>query len=260
MGEGYWVIRTWECGSIAEKVKYWISGQRPTKSERRLKAETNKKAVNESQATKRMARLINLNWPKGKGGVLVRLGYSDDGVEYIGGEGDGEEWADKLYHAAHHQLRLWMRRVRRTCKQEGMSFRCIAVTSDMDGKTGEYKRVHHHVIMDERVVALALAKWELGSTHHKRLWRVHDQSGLAEYLMNQVRRLPDAKKYIPTRNLLQPQAKDRIAKSGAELAVPRGARLLYRREFRIGGAQYIRYITAKALADDPDEDPPERVA
>lgn len=254
------MIRTWEAGSIGEKVKYWVSGQRPTKSEKKLKAEINKQAVNESQAAKRLARLVNLNWPKGKGGVLVRLGYSDDGVDYIGGEGDGEEWADKLYHAAHHQLRLWMRRVRRACKKEGVQFRCIAVTSDMDGKTGEYKRVHHHIIMDERALEIALSKWELGSTHHKRLWRVHDQSGLTDYLMAQVRRLPDAKKYIPTRNLQQPKPKDRIAKSGAELGVPRGARLLYRREFRIGGDQYIRYITAKALEADANEDPPERVA
>ena len=120
--------------------------------------------------------------------------------------------------------------------------------------------MHHHIIMDERDLEIALSKWELGSTHHKRLWRVHDQSGLTDYLMAQVRRLPDAKKYIPTRNLQQPKPKDRIAKSGAELGVPRGARLLYRREYRIGGAQYIRYITAKALESDSGEDPPERVA
>ena len=257
MGEGYWVIRTWETGSIGEKVKYWVSGERPPKNAKKLKTEVNKQTVNENCAIKRLARLLNLNFPKGNGGYLVRLGYSDDGVEYIGGEGDGEEWADKLYRAAHHQLRLWLRRVRRACQKDGVPFRYVAITSDRDGKTGEYKRVHHHIVMNQEAVEIALSKWELGSTHNKRLWRAHDLSGLAEYLMKQVRRLPDEKKYIPSRNLQQPKPKDRIAKSGAEIGVPRGGRLLYRREFRIGGAQYIRYITAKDLAEDQDDTPPE---
>lgn len=260
MREGYWVIRTWENGPIGEKVKYWVAGQKPPKNSRRLKTETNKQLANENSASKRLARLLNLNFPRGAGGCLVGLDYSGDGLLYIGGEGGGEEWADKLYKAAHHQLQLWLRRVRRTCKREGVPFRYVAVTSDMDGKTGEHKRVHHHVVINAEAVEIALGKWELGSTHCKRLWRVHDQSGLAEYLMDQVRRLPDQKKYIPSRNLRQPKPKDRIARSEAELVTPRGARLLYRREFRIGGAQYIRYVTAKALADDSDKDPPEHVA
>ena len=57
-----------------------------------------------------------------------------------------------------------------------------------------------------------------------------------------MRRLPDKKKYIPSRNLIVPQPKDRVAVNGAELAVPKNGQLLKRSEFSPGMPQYIRYI------------------
>lgn len=240
---GYWVIRTYEAGMVGEKIKYWVPGARPTKSQRRLQADIKKQQQNESSAVKRAARLIHANFRNGQD-VLLGLDYSEEGLAIVekGLDAGAEDYMTQVYHAAHHKLRLWIRRTRRACKAAGVPFRCFAITSDMDGKTGETVRVHHHVVINKEALEIAMGKWTLGETHHGRLYDVVDQTALAEYLMNQVRRLPDEKKYIPSRNLISPPPKDRIAKSGAELAVPRGGQLLHRNEYKPGRPQYIRYI------------------
>lgn len=240
--KGYWAIRTYTAGAVGEKIKYWVPGEKPTKSKRRLKSEIKKQQQNEASAEKRMARSIHANF--GSGDYLLGLDYSEACLAMIAYTLDPSDpdYEDKLYHAAHHQLRLWIERVRRACKAAGVPFRYIAITSDMNGKTGEAVRVHHHVILNAEAIEIAMEKWTKGGTHHEHLYGVVDQTALAAYLLNQVRRLPDEKKYIPSRNLVIPEPVDRIAKGGAELTVPRGGQLLHRNEYKPGRPQYIRYI------------------
>jgi len=236
MERGYWVIRTYTAGAVGEKIKYWVPGEKPTKSARRMKSDIKQQQRNEANAEKRVARLIHANF--GSGDQLVTLSYSVSGLDKLGRGLD----ADGLYHAAHHQLRLWLRRVRRACQSAGIELKYIAITSDLDGKTGELVRVHHHVILNGAAVEIAAGKWNAGEIHTEKLYDVVDQTALAAYLVRQARRLPDEKKYIPSRNLTIPQPKDRVAVSGAELAVPRGGQLLHRAGWTPGMPQYIRYI------------------
>lgn len=239
---GYWVIRTYLAGMIGEKIKYWVPGEKPSRSERRLKADIRQQQRNEASAEKRMARLVHANFTAG--GKFITLTYDDGHIEKIAASiaADSEDYEDKLYHAAHHQLQLWLRRVRTECAKQGIEFRYIAVTSDVSSKTGEVVRVHHHVILNEEAAEIALGKWKNGTTHWNWLDSDFDKTELVEYILRQVRRLPDKKKYIPSRNLIVPQPKDRIAVSGAELAVPKNGQLLKRSEFSPGMPQYIRYI------------------
>lgn len=237
--EGYWVIRTYRSGPVGEKIKYWVPGVKPSKSERRVKAEIRKQQSNEASAEKRAARIINENFTRHD--KLVTLSYSDAGLKKISKDIDASD-PDQVYHASHHQLRLWLRRVRRACKEAGVEVKSFAVTADVDGKTGEAVRVHHHVVISGEAAEIALSKWTLGGHHDEHLYDSIDQTALAAYLLRQVRRLPDEKKYIPSRNLVIPQPQDRIAKSGAEVSVPRGGQLLHRSEFKPGAPQYIRYI------------------
>lgn len=244
--EGYWVIRTYEAGAVGEKIKYWVPGKKPVQSERRLRSEIKKQQQNEASAEKRMARLIHANFTSGD--FLLGLDYSEEGLSRaLGGlDRGGEEFPDGSFHACHHQLRLWLKRVRRECRRAGVPFRYLAVTSDTNGKTGELVRLHHHVIVNREALDIALAKWTLGGTNREHLYDTADQTALAAYLLQQVRRLPDEKKYIPSRNLVIPQPRDRIARGGAELTVPRGGQLLHRNEWRPGRPQYIRYILPEA--------------
>ena len=51
-----------------------------------------------------------------------------------------------------------------------MPFRYIAVTSDMDEKTGKSVRVHHHVIVNAEAAEIARKKWKGGEVHEERLF------------------------------------------------------------------------------------------
>lgn len=242
MAEGYWVIRTYRAGKVGEKIKYWIPGKRPGKSERRVKSDVKQQQRNEANAVKRLARVLNANCAEGY--VLLTLSYNEQGMGRISGgvNRSAEDYANQLYHAAHRHVRLWRDRVSKTCKARGVLLRYVIVTSDMDGKTGEYVRLHHHVIINHEALDIALGKWTMGGTHCELLTREPDRTELAAYLLNQVRRLPDEKKYISSRGLEIPEPRDRIAVSEAELKVPRGGQLLHRAEYRPGQPQYIRYI------------------
>ena len=242
MAEGYWVIRTYQAGPIGEKIKYWIPGAKPTASARRMKSDVKQQERNEASAIKRLARDLNENfWEKD---VWVTLKYSGEGLKKLmaGLDRNSETFEEDLYDAAEHQVRLWRDRVVKACKAAGIEVLYVITTSDMDGKTGEYVRVHHHVVMSGEAAEIAKSKWKLGSVSVKHLFEEVDRSELAAYMLKQVRHRPDGKKYIPSRNLKRPEPKDRIAKSGAELSVPKGGQLLYRAEYQPGRPQYIRYI------------------
>lgn len=238
MKTGYWVIRTYKAGGIGEKIKYWVPEEKPTRSERRMKAAIKKQEWNESNLQRKLARKIRANFSSRD--HFVTLTYSDKGKDKLGQDLD----EDGIYHAAHHQLRLWLRRVRGACAKAGVELRYIAITSDLNEETGELVRVHHHVILNAEAAEIAMKKWTLGGSHKEHLKPEREdpiRHYLAGYLLKQARRLPDEKKYIPSRNLIVPQPKDRVAVSGAELSVPRGGELLYRGPYIPGRPQYIIY-------------------
>lgn len=261
MKEGYWVIRTYEAGLIVEKTKYFVPGSRPTgKIRKKDRDAARKQEQNEYSAQKEIARLLNANFETGD--YFLTLDYSEKGMEKIlkwgrkkGIAVDDEDEAvrmDAIRECADHEISLAMRRAKDKAKVLGVEPpKAVYMTSDMDGETGEAVRVHHHLVVNREALPLIVAAWEeqkqsMGKVDWRTLWdNQEDRTPVAEYMIRQVRRIPDAKKYHCTRNLERPLPKDRIAISDAELKVPKGARLLYRGEFRPGRPQYIRYIKQK---------------
>jgi hypothetical protein len=238
------VIRTYQAGMIGEKIKYWVPGEKPTKSDRKIKSDIKKQQQNEASVEKRVARFIHANFKPND--VFFGLDYSEYGLSVLVSQKQEADKAgneiDWLRECANKQLRLYLRRARRECEKQGIEFKYIAITSDMDGDTGEAVRIHHHLIIPAEVMEICKAKWKLGGTNYEMLWKSPDQTTLAKYLMDQVRRLPEEKKYIPSRNLIQPEPKDRTAQNGSELRVPRNCILVHRSEFKPGRPQYIRYV------------------
>lgn len=99
------------------------------------------------------------------------------------------------------------------------------------------------MVVDQAVRDVFVEKWAgLGGVDWKPLSPQMDYTPLASYLIRQVRRVPDHKKYISSRNLLRVEPKDRIAMSEAEVRVPKGGVLLFREAYHPGLSQYIRYI------------------
>ena len=242
--EGYWVIRTYQAGQIGEKIKYWLPGKKPSRSQRRIKSEIKKQQQNENDAIKRVARIINENFTGGD--VFDALTYSDEALQKLLDRmpdiEDLEERLAHIYKLAEHELELFLRRCRYACKKASLDFKYIAITSDMDGETGEHVRIHHHIVANREVREIIRELWNHGTVERNAVWHEKDHLGLAKYLMDQVRRIPDAKKYKRSRNLTIPEPKDRIALGGKEVQAPRGATMLYRGAFIPGRPQYIRYI------------------
>lgn len=245
MKDGYWALRKYTAGPVGESIKYWIPGEKPSRSQRRIKSDIRKQKANEANCERSFARLIHCNFRNGID-QLVGLDYSPEGYEkMLSGRVknlDKFSGMDQIMALAQHQAELFLRRVGRECKKQGIPFRYLMVTSDMDGKTGEAVRVHHHMIVNAEALEICKEKWTMGGVDYEALLKREDQTDLAEYLMKQVRRLPDAKKYTPSRNLIRSQPKDRIAINGSELRLPKGATLLYRSPYKPGMAQYIRYV------------------
>lgn len=273
MAEGYWVVRTHEAGIIGEKTKFWIPGARPTgRSKRREKSEIRKQEQNEYSAVKAVARLMHANFAEGD--LLLGMDYSPEGIrklEQAGRAADpnydmatDEEKRDMLYFAAVHQMELCVRRVQRELKKEGAELKYIGVTADMDGDTKEAVQVHHHLVVPKETAEAFAKKWKLGGVDWAPISKQADYTPISEYMLKQVRRIPNMNKYCTSRNLVRPQPKDRAVQSDAELRVPAGGKLLFRQEYKTNTdergerwirPQYIRYIIPAADRRGPRNGP-----
>lgn len=256
---GYWVIVTHQAGRIGEKVKYWIPGKAPPRSERKRKADLRKVRQNDNNAVRRVARIMNENFQERDGSCLV-LEYGPKEIKRIGLDHDydpqdAEHW-DEVWDAANHQLGLFLRRCRRACRKAGVQLRYMGWTSDMrfDGKVQAqvHTRIHHHLIVNPEAEAICLQQWHHGGCGGKRLMQQLDHTDFAQYLMDQVRRIGGRKRYIPSRNLRKPKESiPRIAPSSREVQPPKGAVLLDRAPYKPGRPQYIRYILPGKGEDEP---------
>ncbi len=157
-----------------------------------------------------------------------------------------KEALDGLRAAAEHQMMLWLRRIKR--KYSG-KLKALLVTSDVNHETGELVRVHHHVPLAAEGISwdLLQEEWKHGSVDIRRLRDQPDYTPIAVYLMRQVRKQPEKKKYRVTQGMEQPYiAGEREVMAHVEIKPPAGARVLERSEFSVDSVgQYIRYIPKK---------------
>lgn len=239
-------------GRVEERYRYRVS-RCPSPKSIRIKGGTlpRKQDQNERSAEKRLARLINCNFEAGD--LLIGPSYDDAHLLPMVEAAAGD--LNTLNSLAMAEQRKFLRRLKRELAKQGVELRCIPFASDMDGRTGETVRNHHHIII----------KGDGFSWHNKQMWigdktldeiwgcgdvdiktmdsRV-DHSSMAAYLLRQVRRVPDAKKYSPTRNLKKPVLiSEKVVFEGwREIQPTKGARLTYRAEHIVGEGQYIRYV------------------
>ncbi len=273
MKDGYWVIRTYESGQVGEKIKFWVPGSKPKgRLTRKNKSDIRKAVQNEESSARQMARLINANFRPGD--WLLGLDYSQEGMlrlemEACGGsrpilhrgatssgpsghlplEGKAfltaAQKMDAVRNAAEKMLVNCIRRVKRELEKDGIELKYVTVTADVDGKTGEAVRIHHHLVVNREARDAFVRKWQdkgLGGVAWSPLEKQDDYLEIAKYLLAQARKTREGEnKYTSSRNLVRPRPKDRVAASSSEVRVPKGCRLLHRQEFKPGKAQYIRY-------------------
>ena len=215
---------------------------------------------NEYSSTRQLARLINANFQPGD--LFLGLDYSQEAHLRLEERAAGRcghrplltegQRMDAIREAAAHELVNCIRRVKRELEQEGIELRYVAITSDMDGDTGEAVRVHHHLVINREARDAFVHKWQdkgMGGVDWKPLSRQDDYYSVAEYMLKQVRKQAEENQFSSSRNLVRPKPKDRVVASAAEVRVPKGCRLLHRQEYKPGKAQYIRYRIERDLKD-----------
>lgn len=253
MGEnGYWATKTYRCGRIGEKVKFFVPSRRGRPRE---KSSQEKIASNAVGAVRWAARCINENFRPGDGWLTLtydRKRYARvlERAERQKAREPQTPMEDCIWFAAAHEGELLMDRARRALRKQGIELKYFMVTSDMDGDSGELVRVHHHVIVPAECREMVKKKWggaEFEDPNRPewkdRLWEQEDYTPLAEYMLKQVRHIPNAKKYVPSRNLSRSEPKPRRVMSGARIREPKGCRLLYAAPYTgQRDSQYIRYL------------------
>ena len=151
----------------------------------------------------------------------------------------------KIRDLAEHQCKLWLRRIAR---KAGGKLKYLGVSSDMDGQTGELVRAHCHVVLDAPGVSWDALReaWHLGWIDIRQLRKQRDYTPVAVYLMRQVQRVPDKKKYFVSRGMEQPEVLERIVPYEGEIRVQPGATVLERSAYDPDNvSQYVRYLPRK---------------
>ena len=243
-----------EAGKVREKILYRVhANTQPRRGRRKGATLARKQDANERSCVKRFARILNANYAHGD--LMLGLTFSDVEIRKLIDKVGTD--INAIYEAVEHEAELGMRRFKRALGEKGKDLRAVIVVSDMDGDTGEMVRPHIHMIvpaegfsMRDGVLMIAEKSvekvWKKGIVNYQPLRDQDDYTPLAEYLMRQVRRRPDAKKYKTTRNMRKPRlVSERLVYRNAPIKAPKGAKVLHISEYVPGEAQYVRYIPAK---------------
>ena len=264
---GYWIIRTYQAGGVGEKTKFYVPADR-TRSKRAIASEIRKQEQNEGNVTRKIARMLNQYFSSED--YLLGLDISPEGMERVqkGAEKirakkQREDYTDEDYIrlSVAHEGELFMRRLKdRLPKGADVRYLVFASDREKNKHTGDLEpcRAHLHIVLSScgdivTMNELCAKSWIHGGVHLEHLYRSPDYWTLAEYLVEQVRRIKDVKAYKPSRNMPLPLPKDRVVHSEAELRLPKGATFLRRGEHKAGEPQYLRYLLPVKENEDSHE-------
>lgn len=271
--------RRYKCkNGVVERTRYLVGDNAKPRGRRKQGSGSRKQESNFNQALRRVARLLNCNYDSDNG-LLITLSYDAKGMDRIIAKLDQDQqeiirriqapegrignWhpagqaastrpdeeakrpaLDTLRREADKELSNWIRRLKRKLGD----FKFLAVTSDIDGDTGELVRVHHHIVLAGEDMSWDTIRdaWKNGGTDIKQLRHQPDYTPIAVYLMRQVRRQPDAKKYRCSRGMAVPEVEEREVTGATEIKVPAGATVFERMEYTADSVgQYVRYLPKK---------------
>lgn len=256
--QGQWYTQKWIArNGIEERTKFFVrTGY--TKGERAKRA-AKKESKRTDSAERQAARYLNENF-EAKEDIHAVLEYTDKELEVISKKAKtiaAESEADRLYIAAQQNFVNFVRRVQRELKKSEQEIFYLAVTSDMDGETGEAVRIHHHIVCNKEAKAAIEKKWR-GFVLQEQLYTINgDFTPLAEYMIRQTRAVEGTQRYVPSRNLRQPYKTEPklVSRYGdSEMHVPKGCVEIYRSVYTRGATQYLRYRRPpKAERSEPEK-------
>lgn len=243
-----WVIRTYKCGRVIEKSKFWAPAGTRVRGGR-VKGNTSaaKHDQNARQAVRVVARILNCNFHHGD--LYVTAKFDDGHLAEIGGD----------YKTLTRLLGNFTKRLKRHLRRQGVELKWLAVPSEKDGETGSPKRLHVHMVITGQGITWRDGAWYVGNAPLDDLWGMGsiyaeplrdqgDYTQLAVYMLRQARRdVADAKKYSCSRNMAKPEITERVARTSRPLRNPGKTCLLEAGPYNAEtGCHYIRYLTDRA--------------
>lgn len=251
---GRWMVIRRTSGRVVELSTVFVpANTKPRRNKRKGTTTAQKQDENERDAVKRLARILNANYTHGD--LFLTCKYDDDGFAKlartaIANRKEGQSTEDAVLEAAEHDLDNFLRRLKRHLKNKGIpseDIRIVSSTSDMNGKTGEFVRPHHHLVIPRITFEEAAKLWYDGSVEYQILKDQDDYTPLAAYICAQVRRRPDAKKWSTTRNMKKTVINERWANEGEILKPDRHGKLTGHNNWESGKPQYIRFVKGAAM-------------
>ena len=246
------MVRTVRSGRVIEKTQFYVGERKPRAKRRKGNSAAGKKENNFVGAVRRYARLMNCNFACGEG-LLLTLDYANMHLP-----------ADKA--AAEAALEKFWRRLSYALKRVGAALSATAVTSELDGETGEIVRLHHHMLVMCEGMSVARDEYgvlcvTVGGRDLREIWgcggvdveRIgegqEDLTGIAAYFLRQVEAAEDEKRWKSTRNLKKPVIEDECVSAYSRmLRAPGGAKVSEIGHYdEASGSHYIRYVRRKRL-------------
>ena len=154
-----WVIRTYKCGRVIEKSKFWAPAGTRVRGGR-VKGNTSaaKRDQNARQAVRMVARILNCNFHHGD--LYVTAKFDDGHLAEIGGD----------YKTLTRLLGNFTKRLKRHLRRQGVELKWLAVPSEKDGETGEEKRLHVHMVITGAGITWRDGAWYVGDAPLDDLW------------------------------------------------------------------------------------------
>ncbi len=187
-----YLSKMWITGDAIDVQKSYSlrQGKRFSRSVRSARTTEAMQKYNEKLAFRELTRTINANFSTND--IHLTLTYQKE---------ERPENEEKLKQ----DLKSFLRRLRRKCKQAGAELKYITVSAI--GKRGA---PHHHLIINEIDTRLLNGLWKKGGIHPVFLYSKVDFSGLAEYFIKQAN--PDGgavigRRWNCSRNIIHPKAK-----------------------------------------------------
>lgn len=251
--------------TIVEEHMFPVGDNTNRKRNQRVKGNTPLTHVtaNEKACITRLTQILNNNFDAGD--LLIGLDFDADSYKKLLQNGTD---TDAIRALAEKELDNFLLRMKRTLKKIGITPKTVAVVADIDGDTGEYVRPHIHIVITGNGFTMRDKKLFCGDREMTKLWgrgrvswkSLHDQASygpIARYLLKQVRRIPDARKYKASRNMTKPEITERIVHRYRVLRAPEGALEIAHSELNDdtqNRCQYVMYIPRKKRKDERREE------
>lgn len=219
-----WKKKIVESGDVIEEIIYL---EKPIAiKESNPKSKADKDRENLRRRIRDLGRIINANYSAGD--YLITLTYNRESYSNIKASPSIRKHRREIaYASAEKELHLFMKRCQYHAQQLGIPFKAIYITSDMRGKSENYARVHHHLIVNREAIDMVRKLWTNGIVQKRCLRDQADYTAVAAYFVEQVRYDENKKTYAHTNNLMHPIISDvELKYADEELSVPEDATVL----------------------------------